>query len=169
MLDSIKRAKSKTELKVITEQVRTNPFLFNELMAIFFNGPYRITNRAMWPVGWCVEVSPVLLNPYYKEIIYRLSNAETPVNLKRSLFRTLQFADIPKRYQGQIIDITLKALSDPAQPIAIRVFSMTVLYNLTDEIPELKNELIPLLEQNMPNASAGFASRARKVLSSLKR
>jgi hypothetical protein len=54
------------------------------------------------------------------------------------------------------------------QPIAVRVFSMTVLCNLAGKLPELKNELIPLIEDQMPYGSAGFISRGRKVLKDLK-
>lgn len=168
ILEAIHQAKSKTRLKVIAEQVNNNPILFKQLITAFFNGSYRVTNKAMWPLGWCVEQNPELLNPYYKEIISLLSQTTTPVDLRRSLLRTLQFAKVPKVHQGRIIDITLKALSSPTEPIAIRVFSMTVLCNLVEEIPELKNELIPLLEQNMPYASPGFRSRAKRVLKQLR-
>jgi hypothetical protein len=45
---------------------------------------------------------------------------------------------------------------------------MTVLANLAKKLPELKNELVPLIEDQMPFGSAGFISRGRKVLKELK-
>jgi hypothetical protein len=81
----------------------------------------------------------------------------------------LQFIDIPKKHQGVIADICFKSLIDKKEPIAIRVFSMTVIANLAAKIPELKNELIPIIEEQLPYASAGFVSRGKKVLKELKR
>ncbi|GHN02752.1 hypothetical protein WSM22_42410 [Cytophagales bacterium WSM2-2] len=57
---------------------------------------------------------------------------------------------------------------DKKEPVAVRVFSMTVLGNLAVKVPELRNELIPLIEDQMPYVSAGFVSRGRKVLKQLK-
>jgi hypothetical protein len=46
---------------------------------------------------------------------------------------------------------------------------MTVLSNLAKENTELKNEIIPLIEDQLPFASAGFRSRGTRVLNELKR
>ncbi|QLH31371.1 MAG: hypothetical protein HWD62_02005 [Cyclobacteriaceae bacterium] len=32
---------------------------FDELMTVFMQGPYRITQRAAWPLSYCVEKKPV--------------------------------------------------------------------------------------------------------------
>lgn len=53
--------------------------------------------------------------------------------------------------------------------IAVRVFAMTVLANLAKQLPELKNELIPLIEDQLPYGSAAFISRGRKLLKELKK
>ena len=75
---------------------------------------------------------------------------------------------IQSALQGKVVDLCFTFLSDGTQPIAIRVFAMTVLTNIAKENPELKNEIIPLIEDQMPFGSAGFRSRGRKVLQELK-
>ena len=89
-------------------------------------------------------------------------------SVKRNVVRLLQFIDIPKKNQRAVVDICFKFFNDKKEPIAVRVFSMTVLAHLTKDIPELKNELVPIIEDELPYGSAGFISRGRKVLKELK-
>jgi len=81
--------------------------------------------------------------------------------------RFLQFMSIPKKYQGATLNLCLRFLSNKKEAVAVRVFAMTVLANLSKELPELKNELIPLIEDEMPYASAGFRSRGKRLLKEL--
>jgi hypothetical protein len=87
--------------------------------------------------------------------------------VKRNLLRALQFVKVPSRYQGRIADCCFAFLTGK-EPIAIKVFAMTVLANLAAENHELKNEIIPIIESQLPFGSAGFISRARKVLRQLR-
>ena len=88
--------------------------------------------------------------------------------VKRNITRFLQFITIPKKFQGAVVDICLEYLANPKEAIAVRVFSMTVLTNMATENPELKNEIVPLIEDQLPFASAGFRSRAKRTLKQLK-
>lgn len=58
----------------------------------------------------------------------------------------LQFVTVPKALQGLTTDLCLAFLADAKEPVAIRVFAMTVLANMAAKVPELKNELIPLMK-----------------------
>lgn len=137
---------------------------FNELVEIFVNGPYRITQRASWPLTLVIEKHPGLLRPHYRVILKALANSAAHPAVKRNVFRLLQFVDIPKRYQGEVAQHCFDCLMDKKQPIAARVFAMSVLDNLSVYHPELKKELKLIIEENIPYASAAFISRARKVL-----
>ena len=53
------------------------------------------------------------------------------------------------------------------EPVAVKVFAMTVLYNLSQEIPEIKSELKIVLEDQLPYGSAGFKNRGAKIISKL--
>jgi hypothetical protein len=52
-------------------------------------------------------------------------------------------------------------------PIAIKVFSMTVLFNISKNVPEFRDELAIIIEDQMPYGSAGFKSRGKKTLKGL--
>ncbi|MBC8173897.1 MAG: hypothetical protein H7X71_08330, partial [Chitinophagales bacterium] len=81
--------------------------------------------------------------------------------------RILQNIEIPKSLLGMAATICFELLADINEPVAIRCFSMTVLANISEKEPDIKNELRLLIEEQLPFGTAGFKSRARKVLKSI--
>ncbi len=65
------------------------------------------------------------------------------------------------------MDICFKYLEFPDEALAVKVFSMTVLGNLAKKYPEIKPELKLLIEDQLPHQTAGFKSRAKKILKQL--
>jgi hypothetical protein len=168
LLKEITYKHSKVQMLKIVQYVGADPIKFNELVQVFLIGPYRVTQRAAWPLSNCVELHPSLVKPHLKKLINFLANADVHDAVKRNILRLLQFIYIPKSLQGKTADLCFQFLGNTKEPIAIRVFAMTVLANLAKENPELKNEIIPLIEDQMPFGSAGFRSRGKKVLKQLK-
>lgn len=168
LLKTILQQHSKAQMQRIVTYVGADKKKFAELVSLFLAGPYRVTQRAAWPLSYCVEEHPELIKPHLKRIVGFLGKPEEHNAVRRNILRVFQFIHIPKSLQGKVVNLCFTFLSDGTQPIAIRVFAMTVLTNIAKENPELKNEIIPLIEDQMPFGSAGFRSRGRKVLQELK-
>jgi hypothetical protein len=166
LVELVEHPQSKSQRNKLIAYV-TNQQRFDELMHVFAAGPYRITQRAAWPLSYCVEHNPEFLNKHFATIVKMLETANTADAVKRNLLRALQFVQIPARYQGRIANCCFGFLTG-SEPIAIKVFAMTILANLAAQNRELKNEIIPIIEKQLPFGSAGFISRARKVLKQLK-
>jgi hypothetical protein len=152
----------------IVRYVGGDPHRFSELVSVFLAGPYRVTQRASWPLSYCVEKHPELIKPHLKAIINNLKTPGIHDSVKRNTIRLLQFIDIPKSQQGVAANICFDFLSNPKEPIAVRVFSMTVLSNIARDQTALRNEVRIVIEDQMPYASAAFRSRGRKVIEELK-
>jgi len=160
---------SKRQRDKILAYIGTNSSHFSELVRLFLAGPYRVTQRAAGPLSRCVETNPALIEPHLKNILTYTTTPGVSDAVKRNVIRLLQFIRIPPRLYGPTARVCFQFFSDKKQPLAVRIFSMTVLSNLAKKLPELKNELIPLIEDEMPYGSAGFVSRGRKVLKELKK
>ena len=152
----------------VVSYVGNNPRRFQELIEAFLKGPYRVTQRSGWPLSFCVELHPNLINPHLKKIIRNLKTPGLHDSVKRNTVRLLQFIEIPKTLQGEAAEVCFKFLSNPKEPVAVRVFSMSVLANITRKQPAIRNELRIIIEDQLPYATAGFMSRARSVLKELK-
>ncbi len=148
----------------IARYVGGDPKRFAELMKELLRSTYRLSQRAAWPVSYCIERHPELVKPYFSVLIKQLEREDSHVAVRRNVARLLQFVEIPKRYQGRVFDACYNLFADPMQPVAVRVFSMTVAANIAKDEPELIEEL-RLVAKKYPQAStAGFRSRARRVL-----
>ncbi|MDN5210682.1 hypothetical protein QQ020_01445 [Fulvivirgaceae bacterium BMA12] len=157
---------SRAHALYLADYIRQDEDRFGELMQLFFDEPYLITQRAAWVVGICGEKHPSLIMPYLEKMILNLDN-DIHDAVKRNSLRILQDMDLPDNLIGPAADICFRLLSARDEPVAVKVFSMTVLLNVVKKVPELKNELKIIIEDQMPYGSAGFVSRGRKTLQAL--
>jgi len=54
-------------------------------------------------------------------------------------------------------------------PVAVKVHAMQIIYNHTLIYPELKEELITVIEDQVENNSVGFKSRGMRIIRQLKK
>lgn len=159
---------SKRQTTKIVNYIGNSPVRFKVLVKNFLDGPYRVTQRAAWPLSYCVQEHPNLINPHLKSILKMLDKKDAHVAVKRNIMRLLQDIEIPRQLYGILTDKCFM-LMDPKETIAVRVFSMSVLAKIAKQEPDLKKELRIVIEDQLPYASAGFLSRAKKVLREINR
>jgi hypothetical protein len=169
LLKLILKEHSKATTSKIVGYIGSDEARFASLVKIFMQGPYRVTQRAAWPISYCVQNHPELIKGHLEKMIDFADQPGVHDAVKRNTIRLLQFVAIPRNLQGKVFDFCFRSLANAREPIAVRVFSMTVLSHLAKENPELKNEIIPLIEDQLPFASAGFRSCGTRVLKELKR
>ncbi len=124
--DALLEVHSKAQATKIADHVGKDTERFKELMQLLLGPVYRVSQRAAWPVSYCIERHPDLVKPYFGKLIEQLERDDANVAVRRNVARLLQFVDIPKRYEGRIFDACYNLLADPAETVAVRVFSMTV-------------------------------------------
>jgi len=166
---TLEKAHSKVQCDMVVNYVGEDPKRFAALVIVFLKGPYRITQRASWPLSICVEKHPSLAKPHLKKILEHLHTPDQHDAVKRNTLRLLQYIEIPASLQGNVADVCFQFLSDAKEPVAIRTFAITVLTNLAVKLPELKNELIPLIEQRLAYEKPAFVSRGSKALKALRK
>lgn len=166
--EALLQENSRKQAKKIAAYVGTNTERFTELMTIFLNDTYRLNQRASWVVNFCAEEHPELFEPYLGEMIANLRN-DVHDAVKRNTVRMLQNYDVPDEHIGELADCCFEFLASKQEAIAIKVFSMTVLSNIVEKYPELKNELKVLIEDQLPYASTGFKNRGMKILLKLEK
>jgi hypothetical protein len=159
---------SKKQALKVANYVGNNKERFAELMQTYFDGPYRVTQRSSWAVRHCVENHSDLAHPYLDKMVDML-NKDTHDAVKRNTLRVLGDIDIPIRLMGPLADKCFAYLQSEIEPIAIRVFAMTVLLSIAKKEPDLKNELLMVIEEILPYGSAGIKARAKKTIKELRK
>jgi hypothetical protein len=151
---------SKPQTMRIVEFIGADEKRFAELMKIFFAGEYRLTQRAAWPLNYCAEQHPELIQPYLPKLLNCLSRDDVHDAVKRNIVRLLQFVEIPKKFHAKTYSLCVELVDNPNEPVAVRVFAMTVAARIAKSEPELMNELRLIVRQHLPHSTAAFQKRA---------
>lgn len=137
---------------------------FDELLQLFMNDEYRVVQRAAWVLTLVADNEPQLIQPHLEVIVGKMNEPDAPVAVKRNVVRLLQHVPIPEKLHGTVMNSCFELLADPKETIAVRVFSMTVLANLSKTYPDIKQELKAIINDVLEqNASAGFKARVRNL------
>jgi len=161
---AILKEHSKKQCSLIVKYIGDDKKRFAELMKLFFSGEYRVTQRAGWPMSYCIQNHPSLINPYYKKLLVFLKRKDVHPAVERNIMRLLEDVDIPKRYQGEIMNSCFEYISDPQAAVAVKAFSLGVLKNLIKIYPEILPEIKLIIEERWDTETAAFRSRAKKFL-----
>jgi len=164
--DALLSDRSKKNYERLAAEIGNDSKQFGHVMELFFGGPYRVTHFAAHLLAKCCDMYPNLILPYLGQMIAVL-NQDVHDSLKRNVVRTMQFIDIPEEHWDKTVEYCFQLLQSNKEAIAIKVFAMTVLANLCKKLPELKNELRIIIEDQMPYVSAGFKNRGSKILRQL--
>jgi hypothetical protein len=158
------QAHSKENCNLIVAWVGNNQTRFDELFSLFISNEKRIVQMSSWPLSFCVEANPQFIQKYFDSLLKNIKRQEHHEAVKRHTLRMLQFVEIPKKYQGNVMNMCFDFIQDITEKPTTKVFSMVVLENLAKLYPEIKKELCLIIETQMPHESAGFKSRAKRIL-----
>ncbi len=165
--EEILKEHSKSQRDKIVSWVGDSKQRFNELFSLFLNDEYRVTQRAAWPVSYCVEAHPEFIKDNFWKLLKNLEKPNLHDSIKRNSIRLLQHVSIPKKHQGQVMNVCFEYLESPTEAVAIKAFSLTVLGSLAKQYPEIIPEVKLLIEDQLPHQTAAFKSRAKVFLKSV--
>ena len=160
---------SKKQTRRIVRYIGKDKTRFAVLIGLFFQGEYRITQRAAWPLSYCVREHPELVRPYFKRLLDNLARKDIPIAVTRNTVRLLQDVEIPRRYHGQVMSTCFEFIQRPGTPIAVKAFSLTILAGLAADYPDIGGELKLIIEEQWDKATPAFRSRARAALKAMER
>lgn len=167
--EEILKEHSKEKALEIMQYIGNDPERIAEMMELFLHDEnYRVNQRIAWVVGHVAERYPSMFIPYLPAMIKNLDHPSHDAGIRNTV-RIWQDIDIPEPLMGEIADRCFTYLTSPQAPIAVRVFSMTVLFNITKTWPELGHELVQIIEEHLPYGSAGFKSRGKKIIAAIRK
>ena len=155
---------SKKQCAKIVRHIGNSKERFAELMRLFFEGEYRVTQRAAWPMSYCVANHPQLIQPYFRKLLVNLEKKGRHDAVARNTVRLLQHVDVPKKFHGRLMDICFCFIQSNEKPAAVKAFSLSILQNLSKQYPDIISELKLIIEERWEHESAAFRSRAKKIL-----
>lgn len=151
----------------IVKWIGPNQRRFDELVTLFLSDDKLISQRSGWPLSFAAIANPKFIKKHLGSLIANLKQKNLHDAIKRNTIRLLQEAEIPVKYQGEIMNICFDFIISPTEKPAIKAFSLTVLENLSKIHPEIKQEIKTIIEDRWDYETAAFRARAKKILKHL--
>jgi len=158
---------SKALADLTANMVYDEPSLLNPLIEVAWLDQEPISQRASRVVSICCCRFPELLKPYVSSIVENLKELKSEGPIRNFL---KIFAEVPVKLTNRNKSILLNLCFDylsKACAVSLKVYSMEILFKLSEDIPEIRRELYHLIEEQVPESSAGFKSRGNKILKKL--
>lgn len=136
-----------------------------ELSHLLF-GEKKVATRFLWMLSGIGIIKPAKLVgvlPFLLELSGELDPA-----YRTAFANYWLIAGVPPENEAQAIDLSFQWLMDAGVTVTIKSRALFVLFNLTEKYPEIKNELVLCLEDQMDKHSKDFRKRALKVLNELR-
>jgi hypothetical protein len=146
-----------------------NPAIFNRLLDYSFSGNSKLAFRASWTLTKVCDKYPEMIYPHLETIAERLGKLDNESTL-RSFLRIISLSEIDRissKNQGILADQCFSLLRSGFSAIAIKAYSMEILYKLAIKYPELRNELSVSINLLQAEGSAGILARGRQILRKL--
>jgi len=160
--EEILRAHSVTQRDKIIAWVGSSQSRMDELVKLFLEGEYRVTQRAGWPLSYIARRNSSLVKKHLPKLIRNLATPDLHNAVIRNTIRLLQDVPIPAIQHGKVMDICFRYVEDPQQPVAIKAFALTVVTKLAGSYPEIIPEIRLMIEEQLPHQTAAFKSRAKR-------
>lgn len=164
--DIITRMMSRQEAEWVANIAIDNHEVFKKLLDYSIAGDKKLAFRSSWTLSKVCDKYPELIDPYLPDIITRINEFDNE-SVQRSFLRIISLKDlntIDKKFHGILAEYCFSKLNSGFSAIAIKAYSMEILYNLTCIYPELANELVPAIQLLSEEGSAGILARGKIIL-----
>ena len=127
----------------------------------------KVGKAAAWALGH-LAVQGARIAQQEVDVLMDWALDDAPEYVHRNVFHLLTELDIPEERIPALFDRCLEITGSPSFAVAIRVHAMQMAANLCEVYPELAPELQQVIELGWEESSAGYQSRARKILANLR-
>jgi len=165
----IDRMVSMKEAGWVATSAIDNPAIFNKLLEFSFSSDKKLAFRSSWILSKVCDRYPEIIYPGIPAIIDILDSLDNE-SVQRLFLRIISFSDLKRiqgKYHGTLAEHCFTALRSAESAIAIKAYSMEILYKLALLYPGLANELAASINMLQGEGSAGVIARGRIILKKL--
>jgi 8-oxo-dGTP diphosphatase len=157
---------SMKEAEWLSDSALENPAIFRKLLEYSWSDDRKLAFRASWILTKVCDKFPEIIYPHLSQIVDALPDIDSE-SVERSFLRILSLTEVVKlseKRHGLLADYCFGELNSATSTIAIKAYSMEILYRLSVIYPQLANELAVSIRALMEEGSAGIVARGNAVL-----
>ena len=157
------------EAEWIAESAIGNSEILKKLLEYSFSDDRKLAFRASWTLTKVSDKYPGIISSDMPVMIDALDKLDNE-SVQRSFLRIISLSDINKvntRQHGILADHCFRMLKSGFSAIAVKAYSMEIIYKLAMIYPELANELSATISMLQGEGSAGILARGHIILKKL--
>jgi 8-oxo-dGTP diphosphatase len=157
------------EAEWLAESAIENGEILKKLLDYSFSDDKKLAFRASWTLSKVYDKYPDLIGSDLQLMISSLGKLDNE-SVQRSFLRMISMSDLNSISQDQhgiLADHCFKMLKSGYSAIAIKAYSMEIIYKLALIYPELANELSSTIQMLQGEGSAGILARGHIILKKL--
>ncbi len=155
-------------IEILSRQLSRNEADFSVLMAVALTNSEQRSWRAAYLADKIHDLAPELLVPYLPVIIEKLKT-ENNASKKRHWLKLISMNRVDKPYFAFLFDYCIGIFTSGKEAVAVRVHAMQILFNISESEPDLKPEIVEIIEQEIEHhPTAGIRSRGTKLVKKLR-
>ena len=166
--EQLKYDPSRNNADFVTHIIGADLGSFMEVFNLIYSSPHPINQRAANVVETCTREHKefLLLLTDYMIDTFNDFNID---GVRRAFMKIFSRTDFNDDQSGRLIKICFDCMNDNKESIAVRVFGMQTLYNISRVFPDIKHELILTIENGMHLGIPAWSSRGSNLLKKLYR
>ena len=168
---SILSDSSRSLADYVAASIADDDKLFRQVIDLAYQQKSPLSMRAARVADLACQRNPDLIRPYLVDMVKNLPGL-TDMSVKRVFMHILirhSWVEDDEA-MGKLVIVLFKWLKDDAQSIAVKAYAMDILEKISAVVPELKIEMIAVLEEVIPFwKSAALQYTGRKTLKQLRK
>ena len=170
LADTLSNPISEAQASALAKQVVSSKALLNEVFQLVLTPSEKITNRASWVLSLAYEIDPEIMKGRDQKLLELLREEDNLYARTRQILRIYQTRRVPEACQGFVMDACYRFIKSISYPVAVKAFSITVIYEISKPYPELCAELQLVLTELLKHEKApAIVSRGSHTLRKLEK
>lgn len=157
------KGNSRSYTDFVADIVNKRPELISELWEIYLAIEEPVSRRAAWIIDTASENKPEWVVPFLPQLIDKISQFNHD-GLKRHAFRMIARNEFPEGSEGELMNIAFEWLLSITESVAVKMYSMQILYRLSEKEPDILQELYDTIEFQLPDGTPGFKGIGSKMM-----
>jgi hypothetical protein len=157
------KGNSRSYTDFVADIVNNRPELVGELWDIYLSLEEPVSRRAAWIIDTASENKPEWVSPYLLSLVLKLPLMEHD-GLKRHALRMISRLPFPEGTEGSLMNISFDWLLSATESVAVKMYSIQILYRLAEKEPDILQELYDTIEFQLADGTPGFKNIGVKMM-----
>lgn len=145
-----------------------NPKELGALVQVVLNlEPYPYKEYASWILTHLYksyQLDLEYLYPSFVDLIFKTDNQ----TVLRNIVNCISYMQITDYRESELIDLLISYIQDPKNKVALHVYAIYVLIQFVQKYPELKSEIIEIIDINSEGKTAAYTIARRNFIKKTK-